>query len=803
MGVQTVLSASDVKRLCGTVNYSRGQTYYRQGRVLSLKPNPGSAATWTATVRGTRPYIVDVDLTDGDVAMTCTCPAFARQESCKHVAAVLLKLADHFASAASPATSGKTSAAVQDKPRQTPPNGSANGREPRRESEAVAKLRNLFRQAAASSPAWLDAAPAADQREILRIEFILQPQDSYRETFFTLEMKVGPKRTYQVKNIKTFLTSVKQQTSHTFTRSFNYEPTAHTFSETDWTILHLLDEAVLEEQLYARSAGGYYSYSAYSSRYRERQLFIPPSVWRRLYPLLLRTTTLVEHQGLQPLQDMRGLPPVDIQVKWRNQDTYDLSIQGVDGLLVMPSYGCALAGAKVYSLHPHQLQHLAGLKQILQGQKQPTLQLTEDDLSPFINEVLPELRLIGKVHVDPKLEDLVIEQPLRARLYLDRVDDTLVARLQYAYGDIIIHPALDEDGAGDIIIHPPSDEAGAGDIVIRPASDEGGSKPESPYGMDGADQGPGKIVVRDLRSERRILDLLRQCGFVRDADELILAGEDNLYRFLFEGLAQLRELAQVYVTSSVDALTQVQAIRPQSRIDMDTSTNWLDVSFDMSDIPEEEVLQILRSLVEKKRYHRLRDGSFVNLQDQAFSEIAATLEQLGVRKANLKSVRLRLPALRALPLLDDAARSTPSVQFGRSLRRWLDNLRNPDNLEFPVPATLSATLRDYQKFGYHWMKTLAEYGFGGILADDMGLGKTIQSIAFLLSRRTGQSLPPALIVCPASLTFNWYHEIAKFAPQLKAVVVAGDKAERMKILADSMTQRAAQDNHHGQQTQAP
>ena len=31
------------------------------------------------------------------------------------------------------------------------------------------------------------------------------------------------------------------------------------------------------------------------------------------------------------------------------------------------------------------------------------------------------------------------------------------------------------------------------------------------------------------------------------------------------------------------------------------------------------------------------------------------------------------------------------------------------------------------------MKTLAHYGFGGILADDMGLGKTLQSITFILS----------------------------------------------------------------------
>ena len=61
------------------------------------------------------------------------------------------------------------------------------------------------------------------------------------------------------------------------------------------------------------------------------------------------------------------------------------------------------------------------------------------------------------------------------------------------------------------------------------------------------------------------------------------------------------------------------------------------------------------------------------------------------------------------------------------------DVKNPDHLDFAVPPSLEPVLRDYQKFGFQWMKTMAHYRFGGILADDMGLGKTIQSIAFILS----------------------------------------------------------------------
>ncbi|MCZ4149186.1 hypothetical protein BZG21_32680, partial [Escherichia coli] len=89
------------------------------------------------------------------------------------------------------------------------------------------------------------------------------------------------------------------------------------------------------------------------------------------------------------------------------------------------------------------------------------------------------------------------------------------------------------------------------------------------------------------------------------------------------------------------------------------------------------------------------------------------------------------------------------------------------------------------------LRTLAFYRFGGILADDMGLGKTLQSIAYItaelaetpdLPANTGH--PPVLVVAPASLTYNWAHEFARFAPHLNVLVAAGQKEERASMLAD-------------------
>ena len=85
-----------------------------------------------------------------------------------------------------------------------------------------------------------------------------------------------------------------------------------------------------------------------------------------------------------------------------------------------------------------------------------------------------------------------------------------------------------------------------------------------------------------------------------------------------------------------------------------------------------------------------------------------------------------------------------------------------------VPAGLKATLRDYQKEGYVWMKRLDAWGAGACLADDMGLGKTVQSLAFILSKAADG---PSLVVAPKSVVPNWDIEAARFAPSLKVTVL--------------------------------
>jgi SNF2 family DNA or RNA helicase len=254
---------------------------------------------------------------------------------------------------------------------------------------------------------------------------------------------------------------------------------------------------------------------------------------------------------------------------------------------------------------------------------------------------------------------------------------------------------------------------------------------------------------------------------------------------LFRTLPQLHKWTEVYATPEVERLLEAPPKPPKVLVDLNPGTDWLEVRFDMEGIEEEEIAEILRHLREKKKYYKLPGGAYVSLEDENYAAIASMLEDMDIGSRDLDSARMLVPVMRGLRFLDPEEAS-PGVRLGQRFRELIDHIRNPESLEFPVPPQLSPILRDYQKYGYQWMKTLAHYHFGGILADDMGLGKTIQSIAFLLSElpRIREAGSPALIVCPASLTFNWLNELKKFAPDIHAVVMEGSKEARGGILED-------------------
>ena len=230
-------------------------------------------------------------------------------------------------------------------------------------------------------------------------------------------------------------------------------------------------------------------------------------------------------------------------------------------------------------------------------------------------------------------------------------------------------------------------------------------------------------------------------------------------------------------------------MRPKiNSIGVKVENNLLQIDLSNINIDKNEITEIMKKYKLKKRYHRLKNGEFVDLENTETMDILDKIsESTNASYEELISGELKLPIYRGM-YLDKILKKNENVvvKKGELYRQLIDDVYNRQiSDKYEIPKGLKADLREYQQVGFDWLKTLDEYKLGGILADDMGLGKTVQLLAVIMSyfeNIKDEERKPVLVVCPSSLTLNWKEEASKFTPSLKTVVVNGDLKTREEII---------------------
>ena len=205
----------------------------------------------------------------------------------------------------------------------------------------------------------------------------------------------------------------------------------------------------------------------------------------------------------------------------------------------------------------------------------------------------------------------------------------------------------------------------------------------------------------------------------------------------------------------------------------------LKLKLSSTDLTDEELIDILSSYRSNKKYHRLRNGNFIQMEESTMAELSSFMALSKAKPSDFVKGDMEVPAYRALYL--DKVLEKNDLFYSRrdhAFKHLVKEFKTVSDSEYEVPESLQHIMRSYQEFGYKWLRTIEHYKFGGILADDMGLGKTLQVISVLLAAKQEDRLGEALIVTPASLVYNWKEEFVKFAPGLSTAIIAGSKDER-------------------------
>ncbi len=580
-------------------------------------------------------------------------------------------------------------------------------------------------------------------KETIQFEFNLSIRGSEKISFYVLSMRVGLDYLYVVQDIEALVNDIQDQQKIEFGKRFSYDPEKHRIKLEDQKMLDLI--AYILQLMQSTSPGRHGS--------KGNEIYIPPEMLKEVMLQLKKVDAGFIHNEFEwadeespqqktiIYQEMDQLP-LSFQLKHSQDDFYAfISVrQSIKALRLFARSNVIYFDGDFYFLQAAEYQALDYLKSAFQSVDYEALIMTSDQFSLFASNVLPQIRSLVHIQMDPALDDLLQTPQLHAVLYIDYQDDRLYVRPVFRYASQSIYPF------------------------------------ETEVNQEGSDQ---HIVVRDLVAENNKLELLVEAmdHFTMEESYASTHHMSQISHFFYHDLEILSQEYDIMMTRMAQNMIYSPSRSPHIQVEMNESTRLLDINFEMEDIPEEEIPKIIRLLEQDRQYYRLSNGKILNLQDQAFQQMNEAIQSLDLQENEIQS-HMQAPLFKGLTLVDN-----DQVARGEQLKEMTDHLFHAEELLFNKPELLEADLRSFQITGFNWLKTLDHYGFGGVLADDMGLGKTVQTIAFICSK-IEQGQGPYIVICPASVLYNWEHEFKKFAPQIKTQIVAGSKAERQSLIEE-------------------
>lgn len=287
-----------------------------------------------------------------------------------------------------------------------------------------------------------------------------------------------------------------------------------------------------------------------------------------------------------------------------------------------------------------------------------------------------------------------------------------------------------------------------------------------------------KDLVLPLKLDGVIQTLQKYLEYDEITQMYYLYNEEDIYDFITRVLPSLNNDCEIYISEEIKQMNKPKNMK--LNIGVRLQNDLLKIDINSINVDKEEIKDILYAYQHKKNYHRLKNGEFINLDDDSIKDLDLLFNDLNIEYNDLKDGEVEVDKYHSLYL--ENFMNSSSLHFNRDqhFQDLISHIEEKDPEDIQVPQNYSKILRDYQVQGFKWLKTMSEYGFGGILADDMGLGKTLQ-VMTLIEDGIGEN-HVSLVVAPATLIYNWQDEIKKFSKKLKTVCITGNIAQRKKLI---------------------
>ena len=566
-----------------------------------------------------------------------------------------------------------------------------------------------------------------------------------------VEFKIGSKRMYKIKNLSEFYTRMMQKGFYKYGGKLQFVHTREMFDRESQELLEFLLKYA-EIIKYANSNSNS-NYRYYGKALSETSILLGNTGIDDLFEILQGKQVEFQRDYLnEKIEFVNQDPEISFALKKKINNQYvitpNVEIFNVS-ILKGKQYEYILDSKKIYRCSKEFENTNLKLLEFFRQNYMTEIVLGEEELTQLFSIIMPKVKNAIKIE---NLTEAEIEKykpkELIIKMYLDFDEhDYLVADVRFCYENNEFNPLEEKQNLK---------------------------------------------FPRNMIQETKALNLFRKTGFMLDTKKLrfILPNNDKIYEFLSEDINIYMKRFEVLVTEKFKTKQIRQA--KIGNIGVKVENNLLSIDLSDLDIDINELQKIMEKYQLKKKYHRLKDGSFINLEENKEIDFLDKLVTgMDIDYKELERGEVLLPASRSL-YLNQLLKSKKGIQVTKNGEyREIVNSLDKEHLEdeIKIPEKLNNVLRYYQKIGFKWLKILDSYKFGGILADDMGLGKTIQMlfviVDYIEKTRIGKEIKrTSLVVSPSSLTLNWQNEANKFAKDLKILVIRGTLSERKKQIRE-------------------
>ena len=277
--------------------------------------------------------------------------------------------------------------------------------------------------------------------------------------------------------------------------------------------------------------------------------------------------------------------------------------------------------------------------------------------------------------------------------------------------------------------------------------------------------------------------VIENFGFVKNRDgKYNICNIENQYKFLTSELSAIKSFGEVYFDESMKDIKAKKSTK--TSINISFNVGLLDFSFENNELSLEEIQAMLLAYHQKKKFVKLKDNVIIEINENDAKEIDDFLEDFNISIKDL-TTKVSKPLNYLLKLVEAQDKN---LSVDDHVLKMITKIQKFKTSKYLPINTFDNILRNYQLEGFKWLKTLASFGFGGILADDMGLGKTLEIISFLASDEASK---PSLIVCPMSLVYNWENECQKWKLGCPVTLILGSAEERESIIYNISSKKKA------------